>query len=206
MKRLIINSLFFVTTASFAQKVDLNGEQRFYIETGFVASVVNFTSMNGGGKGDPFGEWSSQVRAGIPLNLVYRNPFCQLGISSTLFAFGTNTYATAGERFFLPNDVKLHLGYNVMSFTKYEKQYIGLFTELGVLNMGWALGTFRTSYFFGVEGYVKNSTKISLGVGAFNAFFQAVPQQKVEKPNAGNSFIVFELSHSFPIRDPRLRK
>lgn len=187
--------MVFVCNFSQAQKVELGSSQKIYLETGIKSIFLKFTDMNGGGKEDPYLQWSNQVRVGVPFNIFYRNKYFQAGVTTTFFAFGTETFAYNIDRFFAPNDINAHFGYNTFSLGQDPKTFFGPFAEFGIFNMGRGNGSLRAACNFGLETYIKNSTRVSIGCGLFDSKIKT--ERKLD-----NSFISFEISHSFPFRDP----
>lgn len=202
MKTKIILFYLFIFTSVHAQKVSLNSEQRFYIETGINPMLVNFTEFIGGGHSGSFVLWTTQLRLGLPINVMYRNSIFQTGITSTFFTVGTKNLDTQMNSFFSRNDINAHLGFNFFSLFRSKIIFAGPFVEVGYLNMSRNLTDFRPSICAGLEFCVKNSTKISCNFGVFQVSEYEKSVQQLDSYYNRNNFFTFELSHSFPLRLP----
>ncbi len=198
----LITLLLLICKAVYAQPVPLNGGHRIYIETGINPILLNYTQYYGGGHSGSYVLWHTQIRLGLPINLVYRNPILQIGVTPTFITFGTRQNESQMGSFFMCNDLNAHIGLNYCALFRNEEIFAGPYAEVGNLNMSRNLNDFRPSISAGLQFYAKNRTKISCSLGVFQVTTYEKSNQKLDSYYEKNNFLSMEISHSFPFRLP----
>ncbi len=188
MKNLLILTMF-ISHGCHGQIDSLTRKLRFHIEVGTKPLALQFTELtNIWGYSDYSSQ--TQLRIGIPFNLVYINKYLQLGAKTTVLAFGPEPQYSNVGYFFVPNDFSFHLGFNIISLYANGKGWLGPFLEIGIMTGRERDRNYYPSLNVGIEGYLKKKIKMAVSFGYFQGTAKELPFQM-------NNFFSLEVCYSF---------